>query len=272
MAGSRDYQVEGIVVRHAETGERDRIITLFTRDEGKLTFLARGARRPGSSLGPCVQMLTRGRFQCVRRRALHLIVQAAVVDSYATVKAGLWGTACGLYLAELVDAATVEGAPNQPLFDLLVEALEFADQKGASEALLRFVEIRVLQQVGFCPSLRRCVGCGAEIRPVENALSATLGGVLCPECARSAPDAQPLSLDALKVLRFLLANSLAVSCRARLQTGLATEVEEHLHRFLDNVLQRDVRSRDWLRRLRSEALLTGSSEASTIARRPELEQ
>ena len=271
MGGSRDYQVEGIVVRHAETGERDRVITLFTRDEGKLVFIARGARRPGSSLGPCVQMLTRGRFQCVKRRALHLIVQAAVIDSYATLKADLWGMACGLYLAELVDAATVEGAPNQPLFDLMVEALELANRSGGNDVLLRFFELRLLHQVGFCPSLRRCVNCEVDIRPVENALSAILGGVLCPDCARSSPDAQLLSVDALKVLRFWLANTLAVSCRTRLQIGLATEVEEHLHRFLDNVLQRDVRSRAWLRRLRDEALLTGNGEASTIARRSEFD-
>ncbi len=271
MAVPREYQVEGIVVRHAETGERDRIITLFTRDEGKLVFIARGARKPGSSLGPCVQMLTRGRFQCVRRRALHLIVQAAVIDSYTALKADLWCMACGLYLAELVEAATVEGAPNQQLFDLMGEALELADRGVATEVLLRFFELRLLQQVGFCPSLRRCVNCGAEIRPVVNALSATLGGLLCPDCARSCPDAQPLSVDALKVLRFWLVNSLTMSCRTRLQSALATELEEHLHRFLDNVLQRDIRSRAWLRRLRSEQLLTGSSEASTIARKSEFE-
>jgi DNA repair protein RecO (recombination protein O) len=271
MAVPRDYQVEGIVVRHAETGERDRIITLFTRDEGKLVFIARGARKPGSSLGPCVQMLTRGRFQCVRRRALHLIVQAAAIDSYATLKGDLWGMACGLYLAELVEAATVEGAPNQELFDLMGETLELADRSGANEVLLRFFELRLLQQLGFCPSLRRCVNCGVEIRPEVNALSATLGGVLCPDCARSCPDAQPLSVDALKVLRFWLVNSLSVCSRTKLQGGVAAEVEEHLHRFLDNVLQRDVKSRAWLRRLRSEQLLTGSSEASTIARRSEFE-
>lgn len=269
MGGPRDYQVEGLVVRHADTGERDRVITLFTRDEGKLAFIARGARRPGSSLGPCVQMLTRGRFQCVRRRALHLITQAAVIDSFGKMRADLWGTACGLYLAELVDLATVEGAPNHNLYNLMVEALELIDRKGGHDVLLRFFELRLLEHVGFCPSLRRCVSCDVELRPVENALSATLGGALCPDCARSSPDGQSLSVDALKVLRFWLANTLETACRTKLHSRLADEVEGHLHRFLDNVLQRDVKSRAWLTRLRSEALLTGSSEASTIADRSE---
>jgi len=271
MTGPRDYQVEGFVIRHADMGERDRVVTLFTRDEGKLTFIARGARKPGSSLGPCVQMLTRGRFQCVRRRALHLITQAAVVDSYSSMKSDLWCTSCGLYLAELIDAATVEGSANRALYDLVIEVLDVANRKGVSDVLLRFVELRLLQHLGFCPALGRCVDCGAELRPVENALSATLGGVLCPDCSRSCPDAKPLSVDALKVLRFWLANALEISCRARLGADLATELEEHARRFLDCVLQRDLKSRAWLSRLRGEGLLTVNGEASTIAHRSEFE-
>jgi DNA repair protein RecO (recombination protein O) len=265
MGGPRDYQVEGLVIRHADIGERDRVITLFTRDEGKLTFVARGARRPGSSLGPCVQILTRGRFQCIRRRALHLITQAAVVDSYGKLKADLWGMACGLYLAELIDLATVEGSPGRSLYDLIVEALDVANRTGSSDVLLRFTELRLLQHLGFCPSLRRCVACGAELRPVENALSATLGGVLCPDCAGSCPDARPLSVDALKVLRFWLTHSLETSCRTRLSFDLATEVEDHVHRFIDCVLQRDLKSRAWLTRLRSETLRVNSTKNVTEA-------
>ena len=267
MGGPRDYQVEGLVIRHADVGERDRVVTLFTRDEGKLTFIARGARRPGSSLGPCVQMLTRGSFQCVRRRALHLVTQAVVLDSYSRLKADLWSMACGFYVAELVDAATAEGSPDRTLHDLAVKTLELLDMKGGGNVLLRVFELHLLQHVGFCPSLRRCVGCGAELRPVENSLSATLGGVLCPDCSRTSPDARPLSVDALKVLRFWLANSLETSCRARLETELADELEEHVRRFIECVIQRDVKSRAWLARLRDEALLTGSNEASTIAGR-----
>lgn len=267
MAGPREYQVEGLVIRLADVGERDRVVTLFTREEGKLAFIARGARRPGSSLGPCVQPLTRGRFQCVRRRALHLITQAAVVDSYSGLRSDLWSTSCGLYLAELVDVATVEGSPDRFIYDLLVRLLELANEKGGNAVLLRYFELRLLQHSGFCPSLRLCVSCGAELRPVENALSPTLGGVLCPECCTAGVDAKPLSVDALKVLRFWLANPLETACRTRLGSELAVEVEQHLQRFIDGVLQRQLKSREWLDRLRNEKLLTASGEAPTIGQR-----
>ncbi len=269
MSGPRDYQVEGLVIRDATVGERDRVVVLFSRDEGKLTFVARGARRPGSSLGPSVQMLTRGRFQCVRRRGLDLLTQAVSIESYGKLKAELWSMSCGLYLAELVDSSTVEAAPNRTLYDLLVGVLDAINHHGCSDALLRYFELRLLQCVGFCPSVQRCVGCGGRLRPEVNALSATLGGAMCPDCSSSCTDAIPLSVDALKVLRFCLANDLETSCRAKLSASLAAEVEEHLHRFLVGVLQKELKSRAWLFRLRTESLLTGNGQAPTIARRSE---
>lgn len=272
MAGPRDYQVEGLVIRDAVVGERDRVIVLYTREEGKLTFVAKGARRPGSSLGPNVQVLTRGRFQCVRRRSLDLITQAATVDSYSRLKADLWSMSCGLYLAELVDVSTVEGAANRKLYDLLAGTLSTINAGGGNDMLLRFFELRLLECLGFCPSLQRCVSCGGPLQPVVNSLSAREGGATCPLCANSCNDAAPLSVDALKVLRFCLANTMETSCRARLSADLSTELEEHLYRFLSTILQQELKSRSWLLRLRTESLLTGSREEPTIARWPEMGQ
>lgn len=266
MSGPRDYQVEGLVIRHADVGERDRIVTLFTREQGKLNLVARGARRPGSTLGPRVQMLTRGRFQCVSRRSLHLMTQAETIESYSSLKNDLWSMACGLYLAELVDASTVEGAPQRGLYELITAALALANTGRAAEVLLRYCEVRSLECLGFCPSLRQCVSCGAELHPVENAMSATLGGALCPACAAACPDGRPLSVDALKVLRFWLVQPMEVASRIRLDAVLSSELEGHLHRFVDGVVQRDLKSREWLARVRREMLLTGNQQAPTIAR------
>ena len=271
MGSSRDYQAEGVVIRHGVIGERDKIVTLFTRDEGKFSAVARGARRPGSSLGPSVEMLTYGRFQCVRRRALDLIAQATILDSFTNLKADLWRMSCGLYACELIDSSTVDGAPNRPLFEFLLEALMEIDRVGCDDTVLRFFELRLLEYIGFRPSLGCCVSCGASLRPVENSLSVTMGGALCPECARSCPDAKALSVAALKVLRFWLGCRLDVARRVKMGTALSCELEEHIYRFVRNVLQRDIKSRAWLVRLRSEALLTITSEASTIPRRFEAE-
>ncbi len=271
MAGSREYEVEGIVVRHAVVGERDRIVTLFTAEEGKLALVARGALRPGSTLGPRVDMLSHGRFHCVRRRSLDLIAEAVTLDSFGRLKSDLWRLSCALYLAELTDVSTAEGSPNRTLFDLLLAAMSRMDAGECDDRLLRVFELQLLETLGFCPSLRRCVNCGAELRPVENGLSATLGGVLCPDCTPRCPDARPLSVDALKVMRFWLSHSLDAACRVKVDAALASELEGHAFSFSRWLLQKELKSREWLSRLRSETSLTTPGGASTIARRVESE-
>jgi len=269
MTGSREYEVEGIVIRHAVVGERDRIITLFTATEGKLALIARGALRPGSTLGPRVDMLCYGRFHCVHRRSLDLVSEAATLDSFPSLKSDLRRMSFGLYLAELIDASTADGSPNQTLFNLLLTAVRRIDTGEYDERLLRVFELQMLDCLGFCPSLRRCVSCGRELRPVENGLSAALGGAVCPDCASSSPDVCPLSVDALKVMRFWLSHPLDTSCRVRVGDDLAGELERHALSFCRQVLQRDLKSREWLLRLRNESSLTSCGAASTIARRVE---
>ncbi|MBN1857545.1 MAG: DNA repair protein RecO [Dehalococcoidia bacterium] len=258
-------------MRHAVVGERDRIVTLFSRDGGKFSAVAKGARRPGSTLGPCVDMLTYGRFHCVRRRGLDLITQATPLDSFTTMKADLWQMSCGLYICELIDCSNAEGVPNSPLFEFLISVLKNIDSAGCDDLVLRVFELRLLDYLGFCPSLNKCVTCGSVLQPVENALSASLGGALCPECANRCPDAKPLSVDALKVMRFWLGCTLDSARRVKLDQLLAYELEEHVLRFIQGVVQRDIKSREWLVRLKSEALLTRTAELSTIPRRIESE-
>jgi len=269
MAASREYEVEGIVIRHAVVGERDRIVTLLTAEEGKISLVARGALRPGSTLGPRVDILSHSRFHCVRRRSLDLVTEAATLDSFAGLKSDLWRLSCALYLAELTDASTAEGLPSPSLFNLLLGALRRMEEAECDDRLLRVFELQSLEALGFCPLLGRCVDCGAQLRPVENGLSPSLGGALCPECSSRHPDTRPLSVDALKVMRFWLAHSFETSCRVKVDAGLASELEGHTFSFSRWLLQREVKSREWLLRLRSESSLTTSSEATTIARRVE---
>ncbi len=269
MAGSREYDVEGIVIRHAVVGERDRIVTLFTATEGKLALIARGALRPGSTLGPRVDMLSHSRFHCVRRRSLDLISEAATLNSFAGLKSDLRRMSFALYLAELTDVSTAEGSPNATLFDLLLSSMQRIETGECDDRLLRVFELQLLDCLGFCPSLRRCVNCGKELRPVENGLSAALGGAVCPECASCSPDVSSLSVDALKVMRFWLSHPLDASCRVRIGDELAGELEGHTFSFCRHILQGELKSKEWLLRLRSEASLTSPSGASTIARRVE---
>ena len=100
--------------------------------------------------------------------------------------------------------------------------------------------------MGFRPELARCLECGAQIEPEGNAFSAVGGGVLCPQCAHAALGARPISADALKVLRHLQRSPLVGVLRLRLAPAVHREVERVLHETVSAVLERELRSRDFL--------------------------
>jgi DNA repair protein RecO (recombination protein O) len=100
--------------------------------------------------------------------------------------------------------------------------------------------------MGFRPSLGQCLECGARIEPEGNAFSASGGGVLCPQCRHATHGARPVSADALKVLRHLQRSPLVGVLTLRLAPALHREVEQLLHAAVSAVLERELRSRDFL--------------------------
>ncbi|HEV7236596.1 MAG TPA: DNA repair protein RecO C-terminal domain-containing protein, partial [Ktedonobacteraceae bacterium] len=98
------------------------------------------------------------------------------------------------------------------------------------------------------PSLRNCAHCASELRPVENGISPSLGGALCPQCSRFWT--RTLSVNALKVLRLLQRSTWNEVPRLRLATPLLAELEAVMHDLLRFHLERDLKSWSFLEMLR----------------------
>jgi DNA repair protein RecO (recombination protein O) len=100
--------------------------------------------------------------------------------------------------------------------------------------------------MGFRPELGQCLDCGLAIEPDGNAYSPAAGGVLGPECAHDALGSRQISAAALKVMRHLQRSSLTEVLRLRVPAATQREVEHLLHATVSAVLERELRSRDFL--------------------------
>lgn len=250
MPSPRVYQTEAIVIRRTNLGEADRILTLFTRDLGKIRAVAKGVRRPQSKLGGHVELLTHSRLMLARGRSLDIITQAQTITNFLPLKDDLERTACGLYVAELVDAFTAERAEDPALFDLLVDILAHLAQSPRTDIVLRYAELQLLSQVGYRPELQRCGDCKAPLQPRTNFFSPSHGGVLCHICGYHEPRARPLSLNALKVLRFWQSCDFATAEKVKLDRELALELEAVLQEYIRFLLEKELKSVAWLERLK----------------------
>jgi len=246
---SRLYKTEGIVLKHVYVGEADAIITAYTPLMGKLRAVAKGATRIKSRLGGHLEPLTHCRMMLAEGRSMDIVSGCETIDAFVPLRSDLWLTSCGLYAADLVDRLGEDGSENRELFSLLLSTLQSLTAGVDPALVLRYFEFHSLAYSGYLPELWKCVACNHSLEPMTNYFSASAGGLLCPECGPTDGLARGASVDAIKVLRFLSRNDQEAVARLRLRPSLVRELEELMRGYVVYVLDREVRSANWLRQL-----------------------
>jgi DNA repair protein RecO (recombination protein O) len=268
----RLYRVEAVILKRTDVGEADRLLTLFTPERGKLRAVAKGARKPSSRKTGHVELFNHVSLLIAVGRDLDIVTQADTVESFLPLRRNLDRLSYAYYFAELVDRFTEEEAENRAVYDLILRAFHWlettamlprparSDAPTRSEELARLsvlarhFELHLLDALGYRPQLYRCVNCGEELQPEENFFSAEGGGVLNPKCHDSHRDARAVSLNALKVLRFLQSHEYAEVEQLRLTTPVESEAEELLNYYLTHLLERKLKSVEFLNTLRANTV------------------
>jgi len=252
VSTTRLYNTEAIVIRKSELGEADSILTLYTPHLGKIRAVAKGARRPKSKIGGHVELLVHSQMLLVRSRSLDIISQSQTIESFLPLRDDLKGTSSALYVVELVDRFTADGQENYPLFRLLVDTLHWLCRARHGELVLRYFELHLLKHLGYQPQLQQCVVCRSPMTAGDNYFTPSGGGVVCPSCCHQEPVLYPLSLNALKVLRFLERSDYAQVDRLRVSPELSSDLKRLMQRCIRYLLEREVKSAEWLDRLEKE--------------------
>lgn len=255
MPPERIYRTEAVVLRHHDLGETDRILTLYTRDYGKVKVVAKGARKPQSRKAGHVEL-----FMCVdmllsRGSSLDVVSQAQMLDAYLPLRKDLVRATYAAHFTELIDAFTEEGDESRDLYHLLVNGLAWLCRTSDLRRTARYYELHLLDLVGYRPQLFQCVVCGEEIKPRRQFYSAVDGGVVCPSCGQNRPRIDPISLNALKVLRYLQTRPFEIVEQLKLSAAAQRECERLLHETLAYHLERRLKSAAFIKRLRREAII-----------------
>lgn len=254
MSNPRLYNTEAVVLRKTDLGEADSILTLFTPHRGKIRAVAKGVRRPKSKMGGHLELLTHSQMLVARSKNLDIISQSQAVESFLSLRDNLWRTSSGLYVVELVDRFTAEGEKDYRVFRLLIDTLHWLCQARHGDLLLRCFELRLFDYLGYQPELQRCVVCRSSLEPGTNYFTPSGGGVVCPGCRTQEVALSHLSLTALKVLRFLQSKTYAEVDQLRTAPEVSAELKLLMRRYTRYLLDREVKSADWLDRLEREGM------------------
>src|ERR1700680_1590482 len=147
------YMTEGVMLRRVDSGEADRILTVLTREHGKIGVIARGVRKSGSRLAAHTDLFARSRMQLARGRGeLDVLVQAETAGPAAPL-ADARRAACASVCAELTDRVLESNHPDQETFDLVVEALhDCTDNERDPRGALVWLTRRMIDRLGYAPA------------------------------------------------------------------------------------------------------------------------
>ncbi|HXF62177.1 MAG TPA: DNA repair protein RecO [Caldilineaceae bacterium] len=262
----RLYRTHAIVLRRRDYSDADRILTVLTPNYGKLELIAKGVRKTTSRKAGHLELFGHSSLLVAKARTWDIITEAVNVESFQAIRSDLDKIGQASYLCELVDCFTESGDENQPLWDLLLIALHALNEQASglpspldedkrheldANLLLHWFELHLLSLAGFQPQLFECLNCDAELEPVTNYIHLAEGGVFCPRCAEGRRELEALEPDALKVLRFLQTRSWPVVRRFHVRPLLMQRVGNLLYRYLLSVLERQLKSVDFMRRLQT---------------------
>ena len=249
MPPLRTYRAEALVLKSVPLGEADLLVTLFSRETGKVRAVAKGARRSTARLVGHLEPLTVTRLALSRGRSLDVINQAETLENFTPLKTNLTAVTRGLQVAELVDGFGSEASPNEPLYQLALATLAAIGQAPDDELPLLHFQLHLLAVSGLMPELQNCVECRREIEPDHHRYSADGGGVFCPDCTPDQAGLRPLSLRALKVLRLLVRTHVADLPALTLDPTLTQELKAILTGTVQYWLDKEIRTNSFLNHL-----------------------
>ena len=252
MPEFRSIRVHAIVLRHADWGEADRLVTIYTREHGKLRAVAKGARKITSRKAGHLEPFTQVKLQLSRGRDLFIVTQADTLEAYLPLRESLMLTGYASYLVELLDRFVYEDeSPNPSLFRLLADSLKRLADHTDTWLTVRYYEMRLLDYLGFRPQLFSCSNCGREIKPEDQFFSFSLGGVVCPRCGQGLPHLKSITMDTLKYLRHFQRSSFAEASRARPSPEVRVEAENLMQGYFTYLLERELNSPGFLKTVRA---------------------
>ena len=249
MPPPRTYRADALVLKHIPLGEADLLVTLFSREHGKVRAVAKGARRSTAKLVGHLEPLTVTRLALSRGRTLDVISQAETLENFTPLKTNLTAVTRGLQVVELVDGFGSEANPNQPLYELALATLAAIGRSPDDELPLLHFQLHLLAVSGLMPELQDCVECRKDIEPDRHRYSADGGGVYCPDCTPGQAGLRPLSLRALKVLRLLARSHTAELPSLYLDAALTQELKAILTGTVQYWLDKEIRTNTFLNHL-----------------------
>ena len=252
-AGTR-LVTRGIVLRETITKETDKILTVLSEDYGKISVIAKGARRRNSKYAACAQILAWSEWTLAKARTgeWYYVHEGNTIMLFPELRENLTAFALGCYFAELTEAVALEENPSGPLLRHLLNGLYALGPLRKPESLVKpAFECKLLSLAGYEPLVDACAYCG-RTDPVNPVLETVQGMIRCQTCGGNDNyynNIMPLCGDSLAALRHMIYGDAKRLYAYKLESRALARLYQAVERFLYVQLDRKFRTLDFYKSL-----------------------
>ena len=235
----------GLVLSASPVSEYDKRLVVLTKEYGKITMFARGARRQNSMLMACSSPFTFGYFTIYKGRNSYNLMSAQVSNYFVELREDIEAVTYGLYFCEFVDCYTKENQEATDVLKLLYQSCRALCIKELDKRMVRFVfEAKLIYLNGEITPLYECVKCGSK----ENLIGISIenGGLICQECIGTISDLIKLSPSAIYTLQYIMYSSIEKLYSFTVTEEVIKEIEFVMKKYISRYIDRKFKSMDML--------------------------
>lgn len=239
-------EVTGMVLSAVQVGDYDRRLVILTKERGKLSAFARGARRTGNTLTAACQPFTYGTFTLFSGRDAFRIQSVEIQNYFDEIKTDLDGITYGTYFCELADYFTHENLDAKEQLKLLYITMRALVKRQVAYSLIRRIyEIRILALDGEEMQVFSCVKCGNP--GTGYVFRARQGGLVCIDhCQPDYDIGELLHPSTVYSLQFILSSPLERLYSFQISQEVQTELDDICNAFLEEYVDRQFKSSEFL--------------------------
>ena len=236
----------GMILTAAPIGEYDRRVVILTRERGKISAFARGARRPNSALMGVTSPFSFGEFTVYEGRTSYTLVSASISNYFQELRTDVEGAYYGFYFMDLAGYYAREANDETEMLKLLYQTLRALTNPHIPNALIRCIyELKAVTVNGEGPQVMECMMCGDRER--KKIFSVRRGGVLCTQCAGShIADGMRLLPSTLYTLQYIVCSPVEKLYNFVVKDEVLKELQKLTKAYLDEYLGKHFKSLDIL--------------------------
>ena len=181
-----NYVTEAINLKSYNLNDADKIMVMYSKENGLIKGVAKGIKKPKSQLGARMDLLVANTLQILKGRSLDTIIQAQTVNHFRKMREDYDKLMLSSYISEVVmNFGEGSEAASKDIYELLYKALNRVsnseNKKDMLIAVIKF-QLKMLLIMGFCVELDSCLCCREQILDEDMFFSSSMGGVVCKEC------------------------------------------------------------------------------------------